>query len=44
MYRCIASRTIMAYLPKEILQLIQMYDYYPMSYKEGCKMLIYAIK
>jgi hypothetical protein len=44
MYRCLASRTIKAYLPKEILQLMKMYDYYPMSYREGCKLLIHAIK
>jgi len=32
----------MAYLPKEILTLIKIYDYYPISYQDGCNMLMYA--
>jgi len=32
----------MAYLPSQVLGLIKLYDYYPLSYQQGCNMLIYA--
>lgn len=43
MYNCICDPDIKAYLPKESIKLIDDFDDFPITYKEGSRRLIHCI-
>ena len=43
MLRCIQNDKVRAYLPPECISLIEDFDIYPISYREGCRRLTYCI-